>query len=263
VLSVIYSLIVTMLLQPILGQALKTEITIAPLWIATALILLIPGVLEYLKLPGTGFRKLFMAPGVFSESFWKARGGSFTPLYLRHELRRGPTWLVIVLTVALQGLLPPGKWALWVLIAQLPIQRALFSVHGWRGLAAAHAPREGGQKLLAAIQVSQLIQLLITWFSLGACGIIAGFLTTEHWLLLGPAALGAVLAASSVALEGDSGRPWMVNFFSLGAGIIGGFLCLWSPWFLLGVLYFVNSAKNLSANRILSVEHLDEDHILP
>ena len=262
VLSLIYSWTVTLILQPILERVLKTEIGARPLWIATAFILLIPGALEYLPLPPLAFGKskfTFMSRGIFGERIWSRFGGALVPLYLRHELRRGATWLVVCLTVVLAGLLPPHKYALWVLIAQLPVQRALFSVSSWRMLAVSHGPREGGHRILCALWTSQVLQAFITW---GAVG-LSGFYSFEHWLALGPAVLGAILSASMVALEGDAGRPWMVNFFSLAAGTLGGYACLASPWFLLLVIYFCKNQVAATTNRLLSVEHLDEDRIIP
>lgn len=262
VLSLIYSWTVTLILQPILERALKTEIGAKPLWIATAFILLIPGAFEYLPLPPVVFGRgklTFMPSGIFGEKIWSRFGGTLVPLYLRHELRRGATWLVICLTAALAGILPPGKYALWVLIAQLPVQRALFSISSWRTLAVSHPAREGGDRILWALWISQFLQAAIAW---GAVG-LAGFYSFDHWWALGPAVLGAILSASMVALEGDAGRPWMVNFFSLAAGTVGGYACLASPWFLLLILYFCKGQIASTAKRLMSVEHLDEDRIIP
>jgi hypothetical protein len=82
------------------------------------------------------------------------------------------------------------------------------------------------------------------------------------WITLGVGSLGAVLSASCVALEGDSGRPWIVNFMSLAAGTVGGYLCAASSWFLLLAIYVFLHMEKISKNRLKSVEHLDEDTLI-
>jgi len=261
-LSVIYSITVTLVLQPLLENALKREIAFTPLWLTTCSVLLIPGVLEYLPLPSLSFRWKFLgfvSRDSFSESMWRTLGGYLAPLYLRHDLRRGTTWLTVFFCVLLGSLLPSGKSAFWVLISQLPLQRALYSVHHWRRLALAFQPKNGAKNLMGALWTSQFIQLVVSWTALGAMQVIP----QSEWLALGPASLGAMVAAGSMTFEGDSGRPWMVNFLALAAGTIGGFLCLISPWFLLLVIYFSYSMSNIVSGRLLSVEHLDEDTVIP
>jgi hypothetical protein len=262
VLSAIYSLTVTLVLQPILERALKTELKLLPLWVSTCGLLLIPGALERLPLPALSVNRSrllrFMPERIFGESVWSRLGGPLAPLYLRHEFRRVPTWLMICVSVVSAGLLAPGKQALWVLFAQLPAQRALYSVNAWRGLALSRSAQHGATWLLRSLWMSQIIQVVFCWLAVGW----AGFLPHELWLALGPASLGAALAGSAVALEGDSGRPWLVNFMSLAAGTLGGYLCLLSPGFLILVLYFCSTCQLRVQARLLSVEHLDEDHLV-
>ena len=250
VLSVVYSLTVTLLLQPILERVFHREIPVAPLWALICGILIVPGILEHLPLPSFSLRRGLLS--LMSK-------GSFIRLYLRHELRRGSTWLTIGLTVLVGVSLPDSKRALWILAAQLPVQRALYSIHRWRGLALSFQPQTGASKLLAALSLSQVIQLLFAWSLLGLTGVFS----VSQWLLLGQGALGAVLSASMVAMEGDSGRPWIVNFISLASGILGGYLCYASPWVLLLVAYLFRNMQTNVGMRLHSVEHLDEDTLIP
>jgi hypothetical protein len=250
-LSVIYSLTVTLVLQPLLERALRRELPLGPLWAASCALLLVPGLLEALPLPGIPARR-----GPFF-------GRGLLLLYLRHDLRRSATWLVVVLSIVAGSLLPAGREALWVLFAQLPVQRALYSVHRWRGLSLAYHPSKGASQLLLAIGAAQLFQLAVAWGSLGAMSLLGAAMQWPAWLALGPAALGAVLAGGSMAFEGDSGRPWLVNFLSLAAGTIGGYLCYWQPWLLLVVGYFCLRMDAAVAHRLHSVEHLDEDSVIP
>lgn len=253
-LSLIYSITVTVILEAVLENAFKSELDFGPIWIATAVLLLVPGVLEALPLPAVPW----IRRGFFSESFWRRLGGPLVPLYLRHELRRGTTWLVLWISVALGTMLPPGKAAFFVFFAQLPVQRALYSIHRWRSIALVFRPMECGQALLSAVWIAQLIQWGIAWMAFG----IASEIPADQWLKLGAASLGAVLVGASMALEGDSGKPWMVNFISLAGGTLGGFLCLYSPWLLLAALYIAFNMRTIVLKRFLSVEHLDEDLVI-
>jgi hypothetical protein len=263
VLSLIYSWTVTLVLQPILEQFFKHEIRFWPLWAATCALLLIPSILEYLPWPAVSFqwkRIGFMSQGIFRERVWSRSPWSMVRLYLRHELRRGATWFTLILAVCLGAAMPRPKSAIWVLIALLPCQRALYSIHRWRSLVLIGSAREGARQLYLAFGISQLIQLAIAWLALGlAAGPDWGMQT---WLKLGAGSLGGVIAASMVVLEGDSGRPWLVNFISLAAGALGGYVCFAAPWALLLILYFYFKMQTSVAQRLHSVEHLDEDRFI-
>jgi hypothetical protein len=200
---------------------------------------------------------------VFGERFWAWFAGPLGRLYLRHDLRRGATWLVVSLSAAAGGMFPEGRRSLWVLAAQLPVQRALYSIHRWRGLALAYHPVRGARGLLASVLVSQVLQFAIAWLSVGILGPLTGGMSTAEWLKLGAGGLGGVVSAASMAFEGDSGRPWIVNFLALTAGTLGGFACLASPWYLLLVAYFASRMILLVDKRLHSVEHLDEDAVIP
>ena len=94
VLSAIYSVTVTLVLQPFLERALNRELPVAPIWALTCASLLVPGILESLNLGSISVRFKGLAllpPGIFSEPLWNRLGRSLVPLYLRHELRRGST----------------------------------------------------------------------------------------------------------------------------------------------------------------------------
>lgn len=257
-LSVIYSLTVALVLQPLVEQALKRELTLAPLWISVCALLLIPGMLERLPLPPISFR-FFMPAGTFSERIWSSLGEGLGRLYLRHELRRGAAWFTIVVVVLGGSLLPVGYRAFWVLLAQLPLQRALFSIHHWRAIAVLHHPAHGAMRLMIAVTSAQLIQLGVGWVALGAVTGDFG----QTWLKLGAGALGGLLAACATIFEGDSGRPWLVNFVAMTAAIVAGFLSFWSPWFVFLSIYGLLNMAGRVSGRLRSVEHLDEDHLVP
>jgi len=249
-LSVIYSVTATMILQPLLEQAFQREIHFAPLWFLTCATLLVPGVIESIGFPPVP---------------WLVRRGKFKELpvfmrtYLRHEFRRGSTWIAVLGVVIGGMMLPDGLRALWIMILLLPSQRALYSVHRWRRIAQGFLPSNGGVALVDAFTVSQLVQFLVAW---GAF-VLSGVLPLELAWKYGVAGGCAVIAASSVALEGDSGRPWLVNFFSLAVAVLAGYLVLAFPAVALAVLYFRHAARSTLGSRLKSVEHLDEDSLVP
>ncbi len=253
-LSLIYSYTLTLLLQPMLEAAFKREIPVPPLWITTCAALILPAILEALPY---GHKRL-VRRGFFGERIWRVLAGGLGPLYLRHDLRRGATWFTVALSVGLAGVLPEKQQALWILVAQLPVQRALYSVHRWRTLALNFHPSSGAPYLIGSVWLSQSIQYLVGWLALGAMQI----LQTQEWISLGLAGFAAVLSAATTAMEGDSGRPWIVNFVALAAGIIGGFLTLFSPWAFLVVVYFCMQTRKTVLERLKSVEHLDEDTVI-
>ena len=257
-LSTIYSITLALLLQPILEMGFKLEIPLQPLWAATCLVIVIPALLE--RVPGQvpRFFSLVLASWIPS----RTESNAFRSLYLRHELRRLPTWLGVLAVGVSLCWIPADRAALWLLIAQLPLQRSLFSIHRWRALALAHHPRLGAGRLLMALISSQLIQWLLSWLFAGFLAWMFAGPTFSLWLRLGAAGVAGVLAGGCVAMEGDSGRPWIVNFISLAAGAVGALLTLVWPVSLLVVAYLAISMSNSVAERLRSVEHQDEDTVI-
>ncbi|MCC7442894.1 MAG: hypothetical protein IT285_14775 [Bdellovibrionales bacterium] len=196
--------------------------------------------------------------GLFRESFWKKLGGRITPLYLRQEFRRGPTWAAILLTAFAAAMLPPAWAPLWIIICQWPVQRALHSGRRWQRFVRLHARDGGISAYLGSLWTAQVIQYLLLFVALG---ILPGspLSSTPAVAALGCGGLGAVLGGVSVAVEGDSGRPGLVNLVSLTAGTICGVACFASPWFLLAVIYFCTRTADTGRYRLRSVEWFDED----
>lgn len=253
-LSLIYSFTVAVLLQPLLESAFKKEFPLEPLWIATCGLLLLPGAFEFLPVPSLPL----IRQGRFSESLWRWKSGSMGPLYLRHEMRRGATWVMVIFVVCLLVILPERFLPFSILLFQLPIQRALYSVHRWRSLALAAHPKGGASLFLMALLKAQVLQWLVVWASASLLGVFRG---PDLWTY-GLAGLSAVIASSITAFEGDSGRPWLVNFMALAAGSLAGYLTLSYPWILALVLYFSKSMIQSVEGRLKSVEHLDEDRVI-
>lgn len=252
-LSFIYSVTLVLLLQPFLELALKAEFPFWPLWSVTCAVLLIPAMVE--AIPGIGLRIPVAAPT------------GLMGIYLRHELRRLPTWVGIAVPVVAIHWMPPGREALWLVAAQFPMQRALYSLQRWRTLALTNHPGLGASRLVTSLAVSQFIQFAKAWVGMGL-GVwlvpqFFGSMELMVWLRLGMAGAAAVAASSGLAMEGDSGRPWLVNFVTLAAALIAAFATFAWPIALLIVVYFAGAMSGAIRERLRSVEHLDEDLIIP
>lgn len=246
-LSFVYSITLVLVLQPLLELALKMEVPFWPLWIATCATLIFPAAVEALPQP--------LSAELGRLSF----GHGLIRLYLRHEFRRLGTWVGILVAVALAAIIPKDRAALWILIAQFPMQRALFSFQKWRVLALVEHPKLGSKSLMLALASSQLLQFLVAWLAVGAIG----FFDANAWLKLGLAGVAAVFAASAVCLEGDAGRPGLVNFITLAAAALGGFSTYAWPVGLGISAYLMMAMSGSIPERIRSVEHLDEDTLIP
>src|SRR5690606_37888150 len=97
-------------------------------------LLLVPAILDSLPLPPLSFGKRpvgVLPKGVFGEPAIARAIGPLGQLYLRHDLRRGGTWIAIILSVIAGSLLPEKLGPFWVFIALLPVQRALFTAERW------------------------------------------------------------------------------------------------------------------------------------
>ena len=262
-LSAIYSLTVAILLQTIVEQLQKKPISLGPIWIVSMVLLLIPGALE--KVPMPDLRLPGATRSFFSEAIWTQLGGaSFLPLYLRHELRRTQTWVTLILTVTLASLLPTERAATWIFIAQLPLQRALWSIGGWRRIAlrTPGGPQLGGALLLNAFLWSQMIQAAVALIAWSGLLLWDGKWQGTPVLALSAATLSGVLCCASVCMEGDAGRPWLVNFAGLSAALIGASLVYWQPALLILSGYVFSNLKHSVQNRLWSVEEFDEDALL-
>lgn len=251
ILSAIYSLIATVLLQTILEQTLKQELSLFPVWSMIIVALLVPAVFEALPLP-----PLPLPLAALSRPLAKL---PLVRLYVLHDLRKGSTWLLLAAALAAGALLPDRSQHLWILVVQLPLQRALYSVHRWRRLALGSRAHGGASQIVQGLFVSQAVQatILVVGFALLRGAPSFGYLAL--WI----ASLSAVIGGASMAMEGDSGKPWMVNFISLSVGTLGGYICLAQPGLALVVFYFAFSMSAAVAKRLWSVENFDEDTFIP
>jgi hypothetical protein len=263
VLSSLYSLSVAVLLQTIVEQIQKKPVPLLPIWFAGMVLLLIPGALEKTPLPELPLS--LTKKSFFSEQIWSRLGASsFLPLYLRHELRRTQTWITLILAVTLGALLPPERLALWIFVAQLPLQRGLWSIGGWRRIAVRTpgGPQLGGGLLLTAYLWSQGIQAAIALIAWAILLVFEGNWETGHFLQIAAATFSGVLCCAAVSMEGDAGRPWLVNFVGLSVALIASSLVYWQPALLILSAYIFSNLKHSVTYRLWSVEEFDEDAVL-
>ncbi len=258
-LAAIYSVTAAILFQTVLQVGLRWEPPLVQVWAGLVFLLLIPALIEKLPLPAlsAGKRPLgVLPPGVFSEGVFARTIGPLGQLYLRHELRRGPTWLAILISVLAGALLPKALAPFWVFIVLLPVQRALFSAEKWHQFVRFYVGARGPWYFLGALWTSQLLQYLVVVVATAG---IRGEMPVE-WIFAGAS---AVVAGASMAFEGDTGKPGLVHLLSLTAGVLAGVFSMVSPWVFLAVVYFASRMLAISGNRLKSVEWFDEDTVLP
>ena len=251
-LGAIYSVTATILLQAVAGAAFRIEPPFVLVWVILCAALLIPAFIE-------------LIPFGVPLPLGRMRRAGIGSLYIRHDLRRVATWTgVILVSVSGSLFIESGSAArlYWVPVVLIPVQRALYSFRYWKGIVSEFRPESGAVSLLASLLGSQLIQFGVAWVALGLTVLdIASW--WELWFRMGAGGIGAVVAGSAVAFEGDSGRPWIVNFMSISAGILAGYLSMEWPLVLIGVLYFSNQIVRGAVNRLKSAEIFHEDIVIP
>jgi len=259
-LVVIYGYTLVLLLEPILEHWLHLEIHLGLLTALGCASLWFPGLLNFIPLPS-----LPLPNRIFSSA--KFPGKETGRLYFRHEMRRGVTWLVIALMVLAGMMMTVALMPLWIFVAQISTQKAFFTFKNWQLLVLNHNPQRGAGQLLFGFLFCQSVIQILAWLALGFAILISrqlGFisdLTFLNWLSMGAGGLGAVISACTLAFEGDSGRPWLVNFISMTAGVIGGILSMAYPVTLVLIIYFAWRFLASSQHRIRSVEQFYEDAI--
>lgn len=278
-LGAVYSLAAALLVEPAAQHLLEKFQAGAPgartvgwreLWILIWIFITLPFFLERYRGVEAGL------PLFRSKNSRNSKSLSFIRVYFMHELRRWQGWasaLVVVLfgSIALEirDLTP----FFFVFIAQFSVQRALYSIGSWRRLISVAPHLQSPAMLWNAFLCVQLFWFVLSWAALGAVMWIEyDWLSMDFlprpvfplWLTLGVSGGVAVIAGASVALEGDSGRPWLVNLLAFTAGTMGGLITLAAPiWGFLGAVYFASRLRALSRGRLLSVENFHEDFVVP
>lgn len=187
----------------------------------------------------------------------------FSYLYLSQELRKFSAWLSSAAVCFTLFLLPKQWMFLTPVVVQFSLQRALYGLRAWTQLFNLHTPSAPSHEVLDGILLSQLVQ----W--LAVSGTLFIFQPLDAWKNLPVPAWewwiamnGVLVGAASVVLEGDAGKPLLVQFISLATGLFSGFLCFFSPWFFLGVVYFYFRMRQLAARRLASIEAVGDDLVV-
>lgn len=262
-----YSVAASVVVQVILQELIGTQLRFLTVWALTAGVVAIPGLLERLPVPGAvGGRWSHLLGGAAHRIV-----GPLGVLYVSHELRRPATWLVVGMTAVAGAAVLGMSPAAWLLICQVSAQRAFFSISAWRRFAAFYRPGSGAAEVMRAFAVAQTVQvfavgvliaLLATFLSPAAIGSGVPAVAGERILRFMAAMLGAAWASAAVVMEGDSGRPWLVNFVGLAAGFIGAVGGWASPFALFVIVYFMGQMSMVVAGRLKSVENPDEDIVI-
>ncbi len=249
-LAIVYSFTAAQLLEPLSGKMLGREVEVVQVWGWVWLTLAFPVLISLIPAP---------APRFLGGLARLTRTKGLGRLVVLHELRSLRIWVAMGLSVlashTLSRVMGDRVLAALVFTAQVPIHVALVRIESWRRIFALNGPERGAvhlmRSLLALSILIGLIFALVATLSLG--------LTTARGLALLSACFGAALGAVAVSLEGDSGRPFLVNLIALTTGSLMGFLCLWTPAFLpLGALFYFYQ-EGRAALRIKAVERVDED----
>jgi hypothetical protein len=177
-------------------------------------------------------------PSVFS---------AFFELYFLHQLRRVSTLASFLLTLILLGVFREEILWIRVLIAQIPVQNALWKLKDWKNLSLWMHPVRGASLLVLSLIGTQV------FFS----AFFAPFFSNLFYVPMAASFVGCLLA-----LEGDSGRPILSHAVSLVSSIG---VALWvseSPWALLFIGYFSVQYIAVISRRLHSVEYNDEDSLI-
>lgn len=248
----LYSILAVVLAAPLLELAMKLELSSFSVWLGVCALIGSALFVEWI-------------PYSLFHFHWKVPFRSFLlDVYLQHEFRRLATWVGLAISIGL-AVAVPGKWIdFWIFICLFPVLRAMFSIQAWRGIVHPFYKTTGPYRLMATLAVSQAIQLGIVFCSVL---ILRYFLygaefSFKKWVLLFSGSFCGVVSACAMAYEGDSGRPWLVQFMALGAGLLVGVIGLISYWTIPFVLYFYYKMLDSIGSRWKSIEVFHEDVIV-
>lgn len=241
--ALIYGFSASLLLQPLLSFLIQFDIDLLQTFGFLVVILLVSGVSSLL-------------PNLLVFPLRVAGPKGLQGIFFLHSLRSLRFWInLLILVVGFIGCVRYQSKIAWILLAQLPLQAFLFRGYQWVEMAFWLDSKGGASALLRGIQMTFLFQVGLAW----VIGLVFGAPFEIAWAV---PTIGAVWAASSVALEGDAGRPLLVNFISITAGTLAGTLCVfWWPSVFF-VWYFAKQMNGLVQNRLRSIQHWSEDVIL-
>jgi len=243
----IYSLMTTMVLDTVFQIVFKYESNKFILWS-----LLFFGLMSAYFFESIGFFTLNIKK-IFPIKNRYAR------LYALHEFRRGSGFLFALLLGGGAYFLGRIHISFILLIYLLCVQRPLFSLWKWRRLFLSFEPTQAAQGWYLGILITQVVYFLLFMIPVSFSYF---YLSDAFFVKLIFGCIGGLLASLSVSFEGDSGTPVMVNLITFSSGVLGAFICFYSPWIVLLLLYLWWSMMSQIQNRFLSVEKLDEDFII-
>jgi len=146
----------------------------------------------------------------------------------------------------------------WILCVQMPAQRSLYSVQNWRVIYWLRRPFSGAPDFVKSMIGFGIVSYLFTFTLMAVLSLLMDGVIYWELFFVG---LAAATGSTAAALEGDSGRPAIVNLVSLLTGTMAGLLTLLSPWVIFAVWYAVDKLVLASSRRLRSVENFNEDFV--
>lgn len=250
ILGFFYSISATLFFQSLIHFFLEWDLPAWQVWMSLCGFVLLAGVIENLPFPPVSL-------------FLPLKPNNLAGMYMLHDLRRGSTWVVVLFTVYASTWVHVDKKVLvWMILMQLPVQRAMFSIYKWRAHALHYFPKRAALMLITGMWFSQAVQFLVGFLLMMAFNSSVD-LSFEGWMTFGIATLIGVWVGSSFLFEGDAGSPGLVNFITLSIGTFASLVSYqYTAWAALLLGYFVYSYLGIIPRRLRSVEYLDEDLII-
>ncbi len=250
----IYSLAGAVLFQPIFQWITKKEPSLLNSWLLTNSFVIISW-LFHSFLSNFSFKQ--------ANRYLVKAHAPLSTFFCVNELRKVSVLAVIFVTVITGAFLNSHSFQIWVILAQLPIQVSLFNLKPWEQITLQRSALVGAKELLRGLLKVQLITAILATILVVTLWIVQG--QSVSLAIIGSLAsgvLGASLMSAGVALEGDSGRPFLVNSISLVSGTLAGLLCFAMPVSLLFCLYLYHRFEAVTLNRLRSIAPIDEDTLV-
>jgi hypothetical protein len=170
------------------------------------------------------------------------------------SLRRLDFWIILLGSVLAEVLFYSRPEIAFLIFVQLPVQWMLYRLRFWISFTRLFHAKTGAQSLYY-----WTLGFNLTWAFLISVSFYLVYPEMGFYRPLGMFA--AVLGATIVLFEGDSGRPVLVQLVSLTTGTFAGWSVLDFPYMIIFWFYLAYRMGDLIKNRLVSIESMYEDII--